>query len=85
MFSVCLVLRNLSKAARFEVLPMKSEKTRTLKDGDRCTVVAGPHKGKSGLVRDINTSKSGNVTLTVVQVDGVRFKTLGKNVVVLGV
>jgi ribosomal protein S4E len=53
-----------------------------LKDGAKCTVVAGTHKGKSGTVRDINTSKTGQVTITVVQPDGVRFKTLGKNVVV---
>ena len=50
------------------------------KDGDRCTGVAGTHEGKSGTVRDINTSKGGNVTLTVVQEDGTRFKTLAKNV-----
>lgn len=51
-----------------------------LKDGNLCKVVAGTHKGKSGVVRDINTSKSGNVSITVVQKDGVRFKTLAKNV-----
>lgn len=51
-----------------------------LKDGDSCKVIAGTHKGKSGIVRDINTSKSGNVTITVVQKNGVRFKTLAKNV-----
>jgi KOW motif len=49
-------------------------------DGDHCTVVAGTHKGKSGRVRDINTSKTGAVTITVVQSDGERFKTLAKNV-----
>lgn len=56
-----------------------------LTDGAKCTVVAGTHKGKSGTVRDIKTSKTGHVTITVVQPDGVRFKTLGKNVVVLTV
>ena len=35
-----------------------------LKDGARCKVIDGTHKGKSGLVRDINTSKGGNVTIT---------------------
>lgn len=51
-----------------------------LKDGDSCKVVKGTHAGKSGIVRDINTSKSGNVTITVVQKDGTRFKTLARNV-----
>ncbi len=52
------------------------------KDSDSCTVVAGTHAGKSGTVRDINTSKTGAVTITVVQNDGERIKTLAKNVVV---
>lgn len=52
------------------------------KDGDQCTVVAGTHKGKSGTVRDRNTSKTGHITITVEQKDGERFKTLAKNVVV---
>ena len=54
-----------------------------LKDGDKCKVVGGTHTGKSGTVRDINTSKTGHITITVEQNNGVRFKTLGKNVVVL--
>jgi hypothetical protein len=33
-------------------------------------------------VRDINTSKTGHITITVVQKNGVKFKTLGKNVAV---
>ncbi|MFA5938312.1 MAG: KOW motif-containing protein [Sinimarinibacterium sp.] len=53
-----------------------------LKDGAQCTVVGGTHKGKTGTVRDINTSKTGQVTITVVQKNGDRFKTLAKNVVV---
>jgi ribosomal protein S4E len=61
---------------------MKSKASIKLKDGDKCTVVGGTHAGKSGTVRDINTSKTGHVTITVVQKNGVRFKTLGKNVVV---
>ena len=52
-----------------------------LKDGDLCTVVGGTHKGKSGTVRDINVSKTGHMTITVVQKNGERFKTLAKNVV----
>jgi ribosomal protein S4E len=53
-----------------------------LKDGDKCKVTGGTHAGKSGTVRDINTSKTGHITITVVQDNGVRFKTLGKNVIV---
>ncbi len=53
-----------------------------LKDGAMCQVVGGTHKGKSGQVRDINTSKTGQVTITVVQTNGERFKTLARNVVV---
>ncbi len=51
-----------------------------LKDGASCKVIGGTHKGKNGVVRDIKTSKSGIVTITVVQTNGVRFKTLAKNV-----
>ena len=52
------------------------------KDGDRRSVVGGTHAGKAGVVRDINTSKTGHVTITVVQANGERFKTLARNVVV---
>lgn len=55
----------------------------SLKDGDKCKVIGGTHKGKSGTVTDINTSKTGHITITVVQENGVRFKTLGKNVAVV--
>lgn len=54
-----------------------------LKDGDQCLVIGGTHKGKSGTVRDIHTSKTGHLTITVEQQNSVRFKTLGKNVIVL--
>ena len=53
-----------------------------LKDGDECQVIAGTHSGKNGMVTDIKKSKTGQITITVVQKNGVRFKTLGKNVVV---
>ena len=53
-------------------------------DGAQCTVIAGVHKGKAGIVRDINTSKTGAVTITVLQANGERFKTLLKNVEVAG-
>ena len=52
------------------------------KDGDQCEVIGGTHKGKSGTVRDINISKTGHMSITVVQKDGERFKTLAKNVTV---
>lgn len=55
----------------------------SLKDGDFCMVIAGTHKGKSGSISDIHTSKTGHITLTVVQKNGIKFKTLGKNVEVV--
>ena len=61
---------------------MKRNQPNALNDGDHCSVVGGTHKGKSGTVRDVNTSKTGHVTITVVQANGERFKTLAKNVVV---
>lgn len=54
-----------------------------LKDGAPCEVIGGTHKGKSGTVTDINTSKTGHITITVVQANGERFKTLGRNVKVI--
>jgi ribosomal protein S4E len=59
---------------------MKSARSAKVKDGDFCTVTGGTHVGKSGTVRDINTSKTGHITITVVQENGERFKTLAKNV-----
>ncbi len=61
---------------------MEPKTSMKLKNGDQCKVVGGAHVGKSGTVRDINTSKTGHITITVEQKNGVRFKTLGKNVVV---
>lgn len=57
-------------------------KSGKLVDGAQCQVVGGTHAGKAGSVTDIKTSKLGHVTITVVQKNGVRFKTLAKNVVV---
>lgn len=51
-----------------------------LKDGVFCKVIVGTHKGKTGTVHDIKTSKSGEITITVKQSDGVRFKTLARSV-----
>ncbi len=62
---------------------MKFKTPEQLIDGDQCIVIAGTHKGKSGIVQDINLSKSGHITITVKQENGDRFKTLGKNVNVL--
>ena len=61
---------------------MKKSVQPKLKGGDQCEVVGGTHEGKSGTMRDINTSKTGHITITVVQKNGDRFKTLGKNVAV---
>jgi ribosomal protein S4E len=63
---------------------MKSKPASQINDGDRCLVVEGSHAGKSGTVRDVKTSKTGHVTITVVQADGERFKTLARNVAVQG-
>lgn len=63
---------------------MPSMKNPSLKEGDTCLVIAGTHKGKSGIARDLNISKTGHLTITVEQANGVRFKTLGRNVSVIG-
>jgi len=51
-----------------------------LKDSAKCNVTVGTHKGKSGTERDINMSKGGNVTITVVKECGIRFVKLAKNI-----
>lgn len=51
-----------------------------IKEGDFCIVIGGTHKGKEGNAGDFNISKTGHLTITITQADGVRFKTLGKNV-----
>lgn len=62
---------------------MATKASTKLRDSDQCKVIGGTHVGKQGKVRDINTSKTGHITITVEQKNGVRFKTLGKNVEVL--
>ncbi|HAP02194.1 MAG TPA: RNA-binding protein [Bacteroidetes bacterium] len=62
---------------------MKNKNQFYLKNGEKCNVFAGTHKGKSGKVTDIHLSKTGHITITVIQANGIRFKTLGKNVVVV--
>jgi len=61
---------------------MKSKQSNELRDGESCLVVGGTHKGKFGTVADMKASKTGHITITVVQANGERFKTLGKNAVV---
>lgn len=56
--------------------------TAKLKDGAKCKVVGGTHAGKAGMVTDIKLSKTGHTTITVVQPNGDRFKTLARNVAV---
>jgi ribosomal protein S4E len=63
-------------------ISMKVKTSAGIVDGAQCKVISGVHAGKSGAIRDIKTSKTGHVTITVVQSDGERFKTLAKNVVV---
>ena len=60
---------------------MKSHFNGRLKDGSKCKVVNGTHSGKSGIVRDVKKSRTGHLTITVVQATGERFKTLARNVV----
>lgn len=49
-------------------------------NGDYCDVIAGVHKGRSGIVEDWKLSKSGHATITVREPCGARFKTLARNV-----
>lgn len=53
----------------------------SIRDGDRCRVIGGTHKGKTGVVRDSRVSKTGHTTITVEQDNGDRFKALARNVV----
>jgi ribosomal protein S4E len=61
---------------------MKASPPGKLRDGARCHVIGGAHAGQSGIVRDIKTGKTGHVSITVVQANGERLKTLAKNVVI---
>ena len=49
-------------------------------DGKNCEVVAGTHKGKKGKIADSNVSATSSMTITVIEANGNRFKTLAKNV-----
>jgi ribosomal protein S4E len=72
--------RNADCASGRQVNDMKANVPAKLKDGASCKVIGGTHEGKSGIVRDIKTGKTGHVSITVIQANGVRFKTLAKNV-----
>ena len=62
---------------------MKERPSGKVIDGAQCKVIGGVHLGKVGTVTDIKTGKTGHISITVVQSNGVRCKTLANNVVVL--
>ena len=62
---------------------MKENPQVTIVDGAQCKVTRGVHAGKSGTVRDIKTGKTGHISITVVQSNGEKFKTLAKNVAII--
>jgi ribosomal protein S4E len=70
-WSTALLLESVMPTSRAQV-----------KDGDHCVVIAGTHDGKRGTVTDVKVSKTGHTTITVVQSNGERFKTLARNVTV---
>lgn len=47
---------------------------------DACAVIAGTHEGTAGSVRNVNRSNTRYVLITVVPPNGVRFKSLARNV-----
>jgi ribosomal protein S4E len=51
-----------------------------VRNGDKCEVIAGTHKGRNGTVEDFKLSKTGHATITVRDGSGERFKTLARNV-----
>ncbi|MBI3789717.1 MAG: RNA-binding protein [Gemmatimonadetes bacterium] len=59
---------------------MKQPTSQPLTEGAQVRVVGGTHAGKAGSVHDIKTGKTGHVSVTVRQANGVRFKTLARNV-----
>ena len=62
---------------------MKEKSPANIIDGAQCKVINGVHAGKSGTVKDIKTGKTGHLSITVVQSNGDRIKTLAKNVIVI--
>jgi ribosomal protein S4E len=77
-----IAAQNLPVERKKTSINAKDNPSAKLKDGARCKVVGGVHAGKSGIVRDIKTSKSGFITIAVVQANGNRFKTLPRNTVI---
>ena len=59
---------------------MENVSSMHVQNSDRCVVEKGTHAGKSGVVQDCNTRRTGHVTITVALADGLRFKTLARNV-----
>jgi ribosomal protein S4E len=66
--------------AALKEVGMSREVDALARNGDYCVVVAGTHAGKSGVVQDRKTSRTGHITITVQQADGVKFKTLARSV-----
>jgi hypothetical protein len=62
---------------------VKTPRTSELADGCTWQLIGSVHNGKSGTVRDLKVSKTGAVTISVIQADGDRFKMLAKNVEVV--
>ncbi|MBN8481956.1 MAG: DUF1905 domain-containing protein [Xanthomonadales bacterium] len=60
--------------------PGTSTPRAAIANGSACVVTAGRHKGRAGRVEDLHASATGHLTITVVEADGTRFKTLAKNV-----
>ena len=58
---------------------MADQSQSNVSTGDRCEVVAGTHRGKTGIVEDLKLSKTGHATITVRQDSGICFKTLARN------
>lgn len=80
---VTMICRQELAGRRSEIQTMTMKAKGKLQEGASCKVVGGVHAGKPGVVRDIKTGKTGYVSVTVVQADGTRFKTLAKNVTIL--
>ena len=51
-------------------------------NGGHVRVTGGTHKGKSGVAQDRKVSKTGHVTITVKQDNGICLKTLARNATV---
>ena len=80
--SIARLVRNNASSCRAMLGAPSLYCARLHRDGTPCKVIGGVHAGKSGIAMDINISKTGHVTITVVQPNGERFKTLAKNVVI---